>query len=346
MLNDLIFVLRRLKEVIETNNLPTLYYNLAGLIQQASSGSNPDIQSQIKQLKDQVRQTHEALFTEGWSYSQKQVFNRFGANEIVGTKGLQKFESAFNDNSGVPSAVISELNQQAQKISQLLTNTNNVLTSLGNLNEVEKSEEGRGIVQLVFKDDVAIDNLTDLSKQSEVWEKILRAYSILADEAPEDTKIIATNKVNPFFLWLSTSPLISKAIFATVKPLIDLWDEVLKLQEHALALEEKKITLADKQFDLMKKIEEHEKSRVDEILEDVVDNFSKEDLPEAKKNEGKVNLKKYGPKIYEFIKAHGEVDSSQNGESTPVTSNLQLATEYQQVYKLENKVNKMLEAAG
>ena len=241
MLNDLIFVLRRIKEVIESSNLPSLYNSLAGLIQQASNASTTELQSQIRQIKDQIREAHNQLSVDGWSYSQKQVFNKFGATGVVGIDGLKRFDSSFSENSGVPLAVVSELSQQANAITQLLTNTNNVLTSLGGLSEVEKSEDGKGIVEIVFQEEVAIENLNDLSNQSVTWEKIIRAYSILADEAPENTKIIATNKVNPFFLWLATSPLISKAIYSTVKPFIELWHEVLKLQEATLALEEKKI---------------------------------------------------------------------------------------------------------
>ena len=274
------------------------------------------------------------------------MFTKFGAAEVVGSDGLKKFESAFSENSGVPSAVITELNEHATRIAQLLTNTNNVLTSLGGLGEVDQSEEGRGVVEIVFRKNVAIDNLTDLAGQSETWEKILRAYSILADEAPENTKIIATNKVNPFFLWLATAPLISKAIYATVKPFIDLWHEVLKLQEATLTLEEKRIAVAEKKLGLRKEIEAYESAKVTKILESVAGNFFKEGLTETKKNDGKANLLKYGPKIYEFIKAQGEVDASQNGKSSPITSDLQLSNDYREVHKLEKKVIRMLAATN
>jgi hypothetical protein len=139
-----------------------------------------------------------------------------------------------------------------------------------------KSEEGKGIIQIVFKEEVAVDNLPELSIQSSMWEMIIRAYSILADVAPEETKIIASNKVNPYFLWLATTPLISKAICATVKPFIELWREVLSLQEHALALKEKKINLAEKHIDLIARIAEHEDKRIKEILEGVATTFIKE----------------------------------------------------------------------
>ena len=133
MINDLIFVLRRIKDVIESYNLPSLYTNLSTLLQQASTGSTPEIQTQIKETKDKIRQAHNDLSTDGWSYSQKNDFQRFGAADTVGTNGLNKFDAAFTENSGVPTAVINDLNEQANKIGQLLTNTNNVLNSLGSL---------------------------------------------------------------------------------------------------------------------------------------------------------------------------------------------------------------------
>ena len=90
-----------------------------------------------------------------------------------------------------------------------------------------------------------------------------------------------------------------------------------------------------------KELDEYENNKVTEILENVSDTYIKEGLSDGKKNEGKNNLLKYGPKIYEFIRSHGEIDASQNGESTAVTSNLRLSNEYKQVHSLDNK---MLEA--
>ncbi|HVZ67044.1 MAG TPA: hypothetical protein VG917_02175 [Patescibacteria group bacterium] len=346
MLNDLVFVLRRIKEVLERENLPTIYSNLSSYVQQASQAHTPELQAQINDSKEKIKSAHEDLNTMGWSHTQTQIFTKFGAAEILGKIGLEKFEKTFNDNAGVPTAVTAELSQQSQLISQLLTNVNNILSSLGNLGEVDKSESGKGVVQIVFKDGVAVNNLPDLSKQSRNWEQILRAYSILADESPEETKILASNKSNPFFLWLSTAPLISQAIFHTVKPFIDLWHEVLGLKEHALALKEKEIAVAGEELKLMNNIDEYEKKKINEILEAVADKYSKKDLEKAKLNDGKVNLLKYGPEIYEFIKLNGEVDASENGESNPVTSNLKLANKYIETQKLYTKVQKMLESSN
>jgi hypothetical protein len=68
-------------------------------------------------------------------------------------------------------------------------------------------------------------------------------------------------------------------------------------------------------------------------------------LPQDKKTDAKANLLKYGPELYKFIKKHGEVDASHNGQNTEVTSNLLLAGAYKEVHKLEGKVNRMLAAS-
>jgi hypothetical protein len=102
-----------------------------------------------KSKKRRIRYSkpHNELSTEGWSHSQKSYFERFGASETVGARGLNKFQTSFSEHSGVPTAVINELNAQASNINQLLSNTNNVLSSLGGLANIEKSAEGQGIVQ-------------------------------------------------------------------------------------------------------------------------------------------------------------------------------------------------------
>ena len=167
---------------------------------------------------------------------------------------------------------------------------------------------------------------------------------MLADEPVGDNKIIASNKSNPLAFWLSTSILVSRAIKATVKPLLELWDEVLKIQEHTLALQNKKLLTAEHELEVMKKIDDYEDSKIKQIVEDVSDKYHKPKIERSKINEAKARLRLEVPKLYKFIRKKGEVDATESSEDNRITSNLNLAPQYLDVQNFDSRVQKQLEA--
>lgn len=344
MLSDLVFVLQHIKKIVEEYGLLDLYTNFANTLQQISQSSTDELQEQLKTYKERIKEAHEKLEPNGWSYSQLRIFDRFGAKDIVGNNGYMNFQKALNENAANTPGAVQTINQQQQQIAQLLTNTTNILSSLGTLAEEEKLEEGSTVVQIVFDEDVAIDNFPQLSSQSKEWKEIIRAFSLLANESPEKTKIIAVSKGSPFSIWLSTMPLISKAIYYTVKPFIDLYNEILKGKEHALALEKMQIGVNDDKFELFKKIDEYGRKRITEIMETVAEQNHLEGLSQSQLNEAKTALLKAGPDLYEFITKGGKVDTAKDGERGNISGNFQLESEYQEAYKLRDNVQKLITA--
>lgn len=342
MLNDLVFVLKHIKTVIEEYGLLDVYTNFANTLQQISQASTEELQEQLKNYRSKIKEAHDSLEPKGWSHSQLQIFDRFGAKNILGSAGYTNFQKALSDNAANTPGAVEEINQQQKQITQLITNATNILSSLGGLVEDTEVEKGQKIVQIVFDEEVAINNITELSKQSQSWREIIRAYSILAQEAPENTIIISVNKSNPFAIWLSTAPLISKAFYHTVKPFIDLWHEVLELKIHALALEEKKIKVTKDKVDLLKSIEEYEVGKIKEIIESVADSYHKPEMNEADINNAKVALLKSGEDLYKFITGGGKVDTAKDENSSDSDGNFQLETTYQEVHKLRDNVQKLL----
>lgn len=344
MLSDLVFVLGYIKQVLEEYNLSDLYTNFTNTLQQISQASTPELQQALKDYKERIKEAHYKLEPKGWSYSQLKIFNLFGAKDVIGESGFLNFQNALTENSANPIGATEELNKQKEKIIQILTNATGILTSLGDLAQEMEVEKGYAVVQIVFDKKVAVDTLLDLSKQSEAWKEIVRAYSLFAGEAPENTKIIATSKGSPYTVWLATARFIADTIAATIKPFIDLYEEVLKAKEHALVLEDMKVGVDGKKFELFKSIDEFQRKRIMEIMADVGKINNQKNLDEGQKNEGRIALSKEGPRLYEFITKGGKIDTSRETDDQKVFSNFQLETSYTEVHRLEEKVQKLLTA--
>jgi hypothetical protein len=226
----------------------------------------------------------------------------------------------------------------------LLSNASNVLTSLGGLATELEVEEGKSVIQIVFDEGVAVDTFKELADQSKDWKDIIRAFSLLAGEAPEKTKIIATSKGSPYTIWLATARFIGETLCETIKPCIELYKKVLEAKEKALLLEDMKVGVDGKKFELFKTIDEYERKRVMEIVESIGVINGNINVSESDKNEAKNALTKVGPKLYEFITKGGKIDVSKEDGNSKAFSNFQLEPAYQETRKLESRVQKLLAA--
>lgn len=342
MLSDLIFVLKHIKAIIDEYGLPNLYAQYVSVLQQIVSSSTPELQQQLKEYKEKIKEAHEKLEPVGWTHNQLKYFKLFGASSVLGKEGWDKFLQALADNSANTPGAVEQINVLNREITQLHTNANNILTSLGAVATELEIEEGKSVVQIVFDDEVSIDTFIDMAKQSDEWKDIIRAFSLFAKEAPENTKIIASSKGSPYMVWLLTARLVGETICATIKPFIGLYKEVLELKEHALKLESMKADIDDKKFGLFEKIDEYERKRIGEIVEGIGEIRTNGHLTPEEKNEAMNALRVSGPKLYEFITKGGKVDVSKKDGDRKAFSNFQLEPAYQETEKLEAKVQKLL----
>jgi hypothetical protein len=108
-----------------------LYTRYTKTLQQISQASTPDLQLQLKEYRDKIKEAHQKLIPTGWSYSQLRFYDKYGARSIVGENGYTRFETALSENAANTPGAIQALIAQQQELSNLLANTNNILSSLG-----------------------------------------------------------------------------------------------------------------------------------------------------------------------------------------------------------------------
>jgi len=346
MLFELVWVLQHIKTVIEASQLQELYTSFVNTLQQISSASTPDLQNQLKEYKEKIKSAHEQFAVQNLTHSQRRITDGLGASVVLGQKGFDRFLTALSDNSANTPGATEEINKLKHETDRLLANATNTLSGLGSLVEQQiEIEKDQAIIQLVFDKEVSVDTFVDLATQAREWKDIIHAYSLFADEAPEKTKIIATSKGSPYEVWLVTTKFIGETICATVKPFVELYKSILAAKEHALVLEEMKVGVDGKKFELFKVIDEYQRKRITEIVESVGKINGNKKLADAQKNEAINALGNTGPRLYEFITKGGKVDVSKNEKAQPGESNrFELEPAYQEVRKLEGRVQRLLEA--
>jgi len=345
MLGGLVFVLKEIKRVIEKYGLVDLYTNYANTLEAISKESTPELQAALKDYRTRINEAHAQINPGEWSYSQAQIFDKFGGRGVVGEQGLQYFKDALSSNQANVPGAVTDIRAEGKAIADLMTKTDNVLSSLGKFaTDAESVGDDEVVVQIVFDNQMSVDNLVQLSKQASSWQGIIRAYSMLAKKAPENTRIISISKSSPMQLLLAASPLVAKAIKATVTAFLEIWTDILDMKVHALALEDKKLSIAGKRLELMAEIERIEQERIVETVKSIAEVNQVKGLDDGIKHEAINALLKSGPELYAFITSGGKVDTSVKDKETHELAKFKLEPKYRTTALLQDKVQKLLEA--
>ncbi len=91
MLNELIWVLQQIKAVIEGSQIQELYTNFVSTLQQIASASTPDLQNQLRDLKEKIKLAHERFDIQNLTYTQRKIVDGLGAGLVIGQNGFTRF---------------------------------------------------------------------------------------------------------------------------------------------------------------------------------------------------------------------------------------------------------------
>jgi len=343
MLNDLYKTLQHIDESITSTAILNLYAQLINLYRQAAQSYTPETDQQIKETLKQITEAHQQIEPSGWTNQHRSIFNQLNKNDAVGLVASQRLVQAINGNAANLQGAIHKIEELRQYIEQLQQNSKSILKSLDKPEEEELDVPREyELVEIVFEEGVAIENIVELNENSKSWQTIIRAFSLLAKEAPEKTKIIKASKNSPFFLILSAPPLIARAIKATISPLLDIRQQYLETELTKAELDKKKKLNEAIAKELDKMHADEENAQIERISKEVVANYKAEGLGKADENEASNNIVKAIAELSKFINAGGKVDVSTKENGDTNSSVMEFAVVYRKINELEFKVKKQL----
>ncbi len=345
MLEDLVFVLNQIKKIYGEYGLLDLYVNYANTLEQIAKESTEELQKAVKDYRKRIEEAHTKLEPNGWSYSQIEFFDKFGARSLVGKQGWQNFLDVLADNQANTPGAVAEIRRLETDLTQLITNTDNVLNSLGKISASPKLEPDEAIIEIVFDDKAGINNLADQAKFSEIWKDIIYAYSLLAGTSIEKTRIIGVSKASPFTEYLASGTLLVGFLHQTIVQFLDLKEHFLNLKSNALALENEQLILDGKRFKLMDEIDKRQREKVIEVVHQIADLSTVKGVDVGIKNTAKIALAKSAPDLYDFLTNGGKVDTSEPQAKEMDKKSFKLETKYRTVLALQERVQNLI-AAG
>mgnify|MGYP003589032184 CR=1 FL=1 len=192
--------------------------------------------------------------------------------------------------------------------------------------------KGEALLEITFTDKTAVENIVDFEGWIDSWTKIIRAFSELAGEKPESSRVVFVQKSSPLILDIATAcslvVLMGKAV-----------DAVLAKVERYLSIR--------KQVEEIKKLK-LENKQIEKSLEEEADAFSEKSAEEItteltagmkpKPGGDVINGINFGIRnLFVFIDKGGRIDCpSSAGDDTKGVADM-----FTEIRKLQKAVDKL-----
>ncbi len=287
------------------------------LNQNATQPTKQPVKDDLKLLLGSLRAMPLHLLTR----EQISVLEREDVLQFVGNQGARHIESIVKSARFDAATAAQEISEIQQALGKLQNNFSEVADRLASLKFVEEEESyiDQIAVRVHFRDNAAINDITELKEWSQEWFDIMRGIAICVDEAPETVKVLGAHQ-GSVILVLGTTATATALLLLISNHVTKIGLNALELANAVEDFKHKVKLNKSVMKGLEKSIEDLEQDGLKELLDAAV-----ETLPKPYDGE-KVNaLKKSIEKMNKFTKKGGEVDilpppDPEDGEYDPPLS--------------------------
>lgn len=342
-LRELTVVLNYIDELFNRHQPEEKYNRLINALSTARTSPSPAVTKQIGEVRAEIQTLQEAAEPVGWNVVRKKLFERFGADRLLGRKALERLNSIFAEHQADPAGAAQAIQEVVNEMSRLKGRVVQTRTGLGPLSEEpegKETREGEAVLQLVFEGDVSLKTIEDVENGSKKWGDIIAAFSRLARQPPEPARVLTIEKGSIIFE-LIAGVLVVSAVAAGADKILALLERVLEIKKKAL--EVRNLGLQNKQ--LATAIEKEAETALDDSADKIAGELMKEhgwkkDSKEKTDNYGEVrnavslSLKQ----IFLFVEKGGKVDVWDENAPTDPTLQKDLGAAFERIRQIETRV--------
>ncbi|MCL2651019.1 MAG: hypothetical protein FWD60_08365 [Candidatus Azobacteroides sp.] len=176
----------------------TLYANLYNAMYSNLSDrySQP---SPLENYKNELFKAIKDVNFQSLSLEQIKYLDTLKVVDLLGQKGINEIENILFKNQLDLNTATQKIKSIADIMQEAVTTINDLSTILQKSFELENNDDDKInndeiLIRVYFKDNAAINNLTNFKEYGSIWYEVGRGISMAQDKTPEDFKIIGAEK--------------------------------------------------------------------------------------------------------------------------------------------------------
>ena len=286
---------------LNTTEVELKYSELVGVLQHnAQQQSQQPITGPLKDLSKTLAE----MPTQELSTLQMRVLEDLNVVDLVGKRGKEWLNSEVRATTYDPATTFQTAQQAAHRIAEAKRKLNefrNAAETVGFEDGGELDTPTPYVINVIFQDEVSIENVRDWKKTAADWELIISGVAGVAGEKSEDVKVVGTSN-GSVILTLCASAFVTKILSTISKHIAGIANDYLEFQLKREELERSRMMSQVIRDDLLRQENERLSAAKTEILDAV-----KKLVPKAQQ-EALTKLEKAVDKHIAFSESGGEVD--------------------------------------
>lgn len=348
-LQHLTDVVANLNEIFKNMQFVPAYDRLVASLNQARSNPSANSSQEVKKAREDVIIELRKSIPKSWNLFTTRVFEKLGANSVLGEGGIQALEKIFVDFPADPHGAAQAVEALKQKTYQLQLRVQQFANVFGPLIDdmmPEAIPDGFSVVQLIFEQDASVRTVEELQQAAKDWHFILTGFARITGETFKSIPIRSIEQ-GSLLLELMATRAIVKLVTSSINDILSVIERTLQIRK--TIAEVKKLELPDNSA--VKNLEENLAAIVEKAADSAAEKAIKslDAASTAKKKaidgEEKTQLKMSIKKMYLFISNGGKIDTLETEEDAEDNSELQskISSRLSKMRELENAI-KALEA--
>ncbi len=332
---ELIGTLENTDRLFKRHNLPNQYRKLISALNQARKKPTPETTAKIIQLKERIREAHNAAEPENKTPYGRKIYEKIGASNLLGKNAMDRIDNIFQTHEADPPSVANALEELVDQTSGLMDRVRTLMDGLTSLAEEEIHVSQNGTtMQLFFEKGASVFTIQDLEDSLEKWNRVLAAFSRLSRQPLEDSKI-ANIQQGPLTIELSIFDDVASAIGKATCEVLNVYENYLNIKKVGLEVNNLKLKNKGISQQLDKEADLLIKSTATEVTKALMIKFDWK--AETGKNEVQNSVKTAVATIFDFVKDGGKIEVREGGKTESKVQK-ELTKAFSQVHNLEDQI--------
>jgi len=205
------------------------------------------------------------------SIQQLDLLSTIGVSEYIGPAGKAFINSTVRVSNFDPATAVQRIQEAITSINkahQTLVGYRDAVRALDvNITDFEEPDDFITI-RVGFRNDAAIENITDWKTSAKEWYDIIRGLSLASGEPPENTKVIGAG-TGSIILFLAATTTVTILLAIISKNVTSVAKNIIEVQSTTEELRQKKLLTKIMEQELLRQVKEMKDGALNTVLAEV-----------------------------------------------------------------------------